>query len=261
MPQTDFARFLQNLQLTLRQNKKSFGLSYNLAGKLELTWNEISKERPFCVDYESPLFHRRLKSAKSELLFAATGFSRSPKPWNLWDFTGGVGRDCVVLASCGCNVVVYERNPILYALLFDGLRRLEATNESYNIKLWNIDSTSLSNKTKSLPFEISSPPEVIYLDPMYSSANTHRKSKSRKETQILQRLYSEEDSDGDNSDQISNELSLLRTALSLASGRVVVKRGINASPLCGREPQAMVKGSTQRFDIYYPQHSSNLFEK
>jgi 16S rRNA (guanine1516-N2)-methyltransferase len=36
----------------------------------------------------------------------------------------GLGKDAFVLASLGCRVTLVERNPVVHALLRDGLDRL-----------------------------------------------------------------------------------------------------------------------------------------
>ena len=150
------------------------------------------------------------------------------------DATAGLGRDGFVLASHGFRVTMLERDPIVHALLADGLARAavaEATRAiAQRIVLHHADLLQWR-----APVE---PPEVVYLDPMFPARR--KSAKVKKELAILQGLLAPPDDDG----------SLLRRALSLATVKVVVKRPLKAPPLAGQPPASHLSGRSIRFDIY-----------
>jgi hypothetical protein len=127
---------------------------------------------------------------------------------------------------------------------------------------------------------ISSPKISVYLDPMYSDPHDERKSAVKKETQLINEILSLTDEHYhllSESQHLQNEQQLFSIAKSLANDRIVVKRDISASSLKlvetrdGNErervneerdergeilensiyPHSLIKGNTQRFDIYY----------
>jgi 16S rRNA (guanine1516-N2)-methyltransferase len=81
------------------------------------------------------------------------------------DATAGLGRDAFVLASVGCRVRMLERNPVVAALLDDGLARGYADPEIgpwLQERLQLIHASSLTALT-----DITPRPQVVYLDPMF----------------------------------------------------------------------------------------------
>lgn len=88
--------------------------------------------------------------------------------------------------------------------------------------------------------DITPPPDVVYLDPMYP----HRQKSAlvKKEMRVFQSLVGpDEDAD-----------ALLEPARRLAKKRIVVKRPDYAPPLAGIVTQAAVVTKSHRFDIYPP---------
>ena len=65
--------------------------------------------------------HRR-RGGQNELLGKAVGVGKKPALAVL-DATAGLGRDSFVLADLGCSVTLAEREPVVLALLADGLER------------------------------------------------------------------------------------------------------------------------------------------
>jgi 16S rRNA (guanine1516-N2)-methyltransferase len=84
----------------------------------------------------------------------------------------------------------------------------------------------------------------------YSTGNVGAKAAVKKETQILHRLLG----DCEGLDE-SNSRALLNAALDMASSRVVVKRAIEATPLCGAPAHESITRSTHRCDLYFPQRA------
>lgn len=81
------------------------------------------------------------------------------------DATAGLGRDAFVLAALGCQVQMLERNPVVAALLDDGLRRGYLDAE---IGPWLRERLTLLHASSLTALVAIEPrPEVVYLDPMY----------------------------------------------------------------------------------------------
>ena len=154
------------------------------------------------------------------------------------DATAGLGRDAFVLASVGCRVRMLERNPVVAALLDDGLRRGYADAEIggwLRERLELLHASSLDALT-----DISPAPDVVYLDPMFP--HKQKSALVKKEMRVFQSLVgADNDADG-----------LLEPARRLAKKRVVVKRPDYAPPLADVVTPNAVTTKSHRFDIYTP---------
>lgn len=234
--------------------------------RVELRWGQESerynKEKPFYIDFDKGPTLRRLKQSHSEAVFKAFG---SPDKHDLiCDFTAGLGRDASLLAAGGHTVICFERNVVMYLLLQDALKRCSSNREVFDrMSLHLLDVTTESNsvqeciaatlESKTLQNKDTNASVGVYLDPMYPLNEVGKKAAVKKETQILHRMVGQ--SSSDKTDRAMNDLSLLNTALTVATSKVVVKRPINAQPLGERKAQGMITGSTHRFDIYTPNYN------
>ncbi|VFP86857.1 Ribosomal RNA small subunit methyltransferase J [Candidatus Erwinia haradaeae] len=182
-------------------------------------------------------YRRKFGGGIEESISKAVGITREHFP-SILDATAGLARDAFVLASCGCRVQMLERNPVILALLEDGLRRGYADLE---IGSWLRERLILLNPDGLLVFsKISPQPDVVYLDPMYPK--NKKSALAKKEMRILQCLVGQdEDSD-----------ELLKPARALAKQRVVVKRPNYAKALAGMITNKSIKTKKHRFDIYPP---------
>ena len=79
---------------------------------------------PVRVDFvEGAAAHRRLYGGGSgQMIAKAVGVQSGVRPVVL-DATAGLGRDAFVLATLGCEMTLIERQPLIAALLEDGLAR------------------------------------------------------------------------------------------------------------------------------------------
>lgn len=171
-------------------------------------------------------------------LLKAVGIKRrNPYRPRVLDATAGLGEDAWVLASVGCVVQAVERNPVIYALLADGLRRTAAIapDTAGRISLRQTDGVTALQHIASGSHE--DRPDVVYLDPMFPLG---RKTAERKAMRVL-RLISGDDTDAG---------ELLAAALTAAARRVVVKRPLRGNPLPGPAPAVSHKGKSLRFDVY-----------
>ena len=79
---------------------------------------------PVRVDFvEGGAAHRRLYGGGSgQMIAKAVGVAQGVRP-RVLDATAGLGKDGFVLASLGCEISLIERQPLIGALLEDGLAR------------------------------------------------------------------------------------------------------------------------------------------
>ncbi|MCW5203320.1 class I SAM-dependent methyltransferase [Desulfobulbus sp. US1] len=203
------------------------------------------------VDFTAGHAAYRRKQQKKELLVRAVGGKggNGGASLNVIDATGGLGRDSFLLAAAGHRVHIFERQPVVAALLADGLARAAAHPETaeicQRIRLTVGDAVpalEVMQKTgageKGEDCEGGEGVDVVYLDPMFPE---RRKSALvKKELQLLQLLAHLD----------SSPEKLLESALEAATRRVVVKRPLKAPFLTDRSPSHSLTGKTVRFDVY-----------
>jgi 16S rRNA (guanine1516-N2)-methyltransferase len=178
----------------------------------------------------------RLRRAglRKEALARAVGLGSGTR--TVVDATAGLGGDSALLAWLGAQVTAVERQPVVAALLRDGLRRAVA-NPRFGALAGRV-SVVVADARDVLRGAASDPPDAVLIDPMFPSGRT---ALGRGELQLLRRLVGE-DTDAD---------ELLAVALAVARRRVVVKRPARAAPLAGRAPHQSSRGSSTRFDVYF----------
>lgn len=192
---------------------------------------------PVRVDFiQGGAAHRRLFGGGSgQMIAKAVGVQPGIRPL-IFDATAGLGGDAFVLACLGCTLHLAERQPVIAALLEDGLARAAADAETAPIvarmHLRQGDAIEVMAHWQA------EPPQVIYLDPMFP----HRDKSAlvKKEMRLFRPLV------GDDLDAPA----LLQAALALASHRVVVKRPRKAPAIEGVKPALVLEGKSSRYDIY-----------
>ncbi len=204
-----------------------------------LQFVELGPQAPGAVrvDFvEGAVAHRRLfGGGTGQMIAKAVGVQPGVRPQVL-DATAGLGRDAFVLASLGCSMTLIERQPLIAALLEDGLARARQSAEvapiAAQIRLLQ------GNAIELLSAWTDEAPQVIYLDPMFP----HRDKSAlvKKEMRLFRPLV------GDDLDAPA----LLAAALALASHRVVVKRPRKAPCIEGAKPSYVLEGKSSRYDIY-----------
>ncbi|RWX52530.1 16S rRNA (guanine1516-N2)-methyltransferase [Candidatus Electrothrix marina] len=203
------------------------------------------------VDFTAGHAAYRRKQQKKELLVRAVSGKggKGGASLNVIDATGGLGRDSFLLAAAGHRVHIFERQPVIAALLADGLARAAAHPETAEISrrirltvgdavpaLEVMQETGAGEKGEDC--EGGEGVDVVYLDPMFPE---RRKSALvKKELQLLQLLAHLD----------SSPEKLLESALEAATRRVVVKRPMKAPFLTDLSPSHSLSGKTVRFDVY-----------
>ncbi len=182
----------------------------------------------------------KIQQARAEMLVRACGVPNDGTPWRVVDATAGLGRDAFLLATCGADVTMLERHPVLALLLEDALFTLAGGIPEVAARLHLRQQDALAY-LQALSGE--ERPQVVYCDPMFPSRT--KSAAVGGDMQVLHALI------GDTPD--ADEL--FGAALRAATRRVVVKRPLRAEPLRapGLEnirPSYALEGRASRFDVY-----------
>lgn len=193
---------------------------------------------PLRVDFTAGAMDFRRKQPGKELLLRAVG-CKTGRPLAVLDATGGLGRDSFLLAAAGCTVHIFEREPVLAALLADGLERARQCPDTAAIAaricLTAGDALVFLREMRTQGQAV----DAVYLDPMFPE---RRKSALvKKEAQLLQLLAQPASP--------TAEKELLAAARAV-SYRVAVKRPAKAPFLGEAAPSHSIFGATVRFDVH-----------
>lgn len=151
------------------------------------------------------------------------------------DATAGLGEDSLLLAAAGFDVMLFERNETIAALLMDSLKRAANIPELADIvaRMHAVQADSIQG-LGSLDFC----PDVVLLDPMFPAK--HKDAAAKKKLQLLQQL--EQPCEG--------EAALLDAAVSAHPLKIVIKRPVKGPYLAGRKPDYSLSGKAIRYDCF-----------
>ncbi len=186
------------------------------------------------VDFLGGPVARRGRGARDEALGQAIGVGRGVR--TVVDATAGLGRDAFLLATLGCDVRAVERNPIVAALLADGVARA-ARHPAVAATVARIALVEGDAVAELATVAGAGGVDAVYLDPMFPERG--KASLAKKDAQALQAIV------GDAGD-IEPLFAAARTA---ANKRVVVKRPRTAPPIAESVSFSRV-GRSVRFDVY-----------
>lgn len=203
----------------------------------------------FKVDFLHGATRHRFEygGGKGQAIAKAVGLNQK-KALKVFDCTAGFGGDAFVLASLGCEVFLFEKNPIVFFLLNQALeyakKNCEQGDKMYEVlqaihcqHLNGVDA--LSNFSETV--------DVVYLDPMFP--HREKSSKVKKNMQYLQRLLHSSEQIGQT--QNEQDEALLAAALNVDCARVVVKRPAHAPEIKNAQmPSYSLQGKSTRYDIY-----------
>jgi 16S rRNA (guanine1516-N2)-methyltransferase len=225
----------QQFGLPLIEQAKDWHLVWN-HDQLVLRNLELAKQGDILVDFASgaATYRRKFGGGKSEGIAKAVGLTKKAG-LTVIDATAGLGRDALVLASLGATVTLVERNPLVAALLWDGLRRAKQQPE---LQEWLPERMSLVFSQAITALQRLPAPDVVYLDPMFPARE--KSAAVKKEMRAFHDVVGPDpDADG-----------LWQAAYAIASKRVVVKRPGYADFLAGQKPSMSIEGKNNRFDVY-----------
>lgn len=197
--------------------------------------DDVAQTGLHCALVDTAEVINRGSGGRRSPLARAFGLHRHP-PMRVLDTTAGLARDAATLASLGCNVTAIERQPVLYALIADATRAINAAADApdwwphwqppihANARHW------LARHADDSGFD------AIYIDPMFASPR--RKSAPQKALAWLAELAGCDD----------DAPALLDAARAHATRRVVVKQHGRSAPMA--KPDLQIHGRAIRFDIY-----------
>jgi len=187
-------------------------------------------------DFAQMLPRLRQDRLAHELLVRAARVRGVEAPTAL-DATAGLGEDSLLLAAAGFSVTLVEHDPVIAALLRDGLER--ASNEP-QLEGVVARMTLVEGDSVEVLAGLAVAPDVVYLDPMFPAKR--KDAATKKKLQLFQMLES----------PCANEDQLMHAALAARPRKVVVKRPLKGPFLAGRKPSSSLTGKVVRYDVYVP---------
>ena len=183
---------------------------------------------PVRVDFSAGAIQQRARDdLRGQHLVRAVGTGLE-----VLDATAGLGRDAFLLASAGNRLHLLEREPAIYALLADGLRRAAADPDLASVvERMRLHCADFRDWSEARRYD------VVYLDPMFP--RPEKRARGKKEMVFLQQLAGE-----------GEESGLLAKALGCARGRVVVKRPPSEVWMDAAKPSFSYRGRVSRYDVY-----------
>ena len=177
----------------------------------------------------------RAGNLSRELVVRAARIRGAAAPLTAVDATAGMGEDSLLLASVGFSVTLFERDPVICALLGDALARAAKDPA--------LAEAALRMELRGEDFVAAMPalgfsPDVVLLDPMFPE---RRKSAAvKKKLQLIQRLERPCD----------DERGLMGAARAAGPRRIIVKRPATGPWLAGEKPSYTIAGKAIRYDCY-----------
>lgn len=205
---------------------------------------------PTRVDFLDPaLLYRLRTSGRRQGLGQALGLHKHPAPQVL-DATAGLGRDALLMAHLGCEVLMLERSPLIHALLEDGLLRAGTAEHEALVRAaiprLQLRAAEARDWLGSIVAGKAQQPDIVYLDPMFPPRN--KSAKVKKDIALLHELLGSED----------DFASLLQAARAAARLRVVVKRPGGKPDAALPVPSFIVPGKTAHFEVYVSSKVSSM---
>lgn len=153
------------------------------------------------------------------------------------DATAGLGEDSIMLAAAGFEVAMFERDPVIAALLDDALRRAAEDARLSEIvgRMHLVEGDSVV-ALRALDYE----PDVVYLDPMFPGRS--KSAAVKKKFQLLHHLER----------PCADEEELLEAALAAHPRKIVIKRPVKGPHLAGVKPSHSLSGKAVRYDCIVP---------
>lgn len=253
----------------------SIWLSVDAAG-LSLTDGDQAMRGDFTKLQKRLQYH----NLTHELLVKATKVKGREK-LRVIDATAGMGEDSLLLAASGCEVTLYEQDPVIAALLQDTMRRAleEAALHEIVMRMQLVEGDSIDHLRKlgeaatgsnvqcgmegedahhgSSPHETLDAtangsdialkrPDVIYLDPMFPERQ--KSGLVKKKFQLIHYIEA----------PAENEEALMQAAIAARPFKIVVKRPAKGPYLAGLKPSYSLDGKAIRYDCYvYPENADS----
>ena len=176
----------------------------------------------------------RLKGGVSkEFLVRAAKIKNADGPLTAIDATAGLGEDSFFLAAAGFHVTLYERNPVIYALLRDALER--AARDPQLAEIAGRMTAVHGNSIEAMP-QADPAPDVVLLDPMFPARQ--KSALVKKKLQMIQKLEF----------PCLDEQEMMLAAMQAKPKKLIIKRPPKGPHLAGINPDHSIEGKAVRFD-------------
>ena len=192
-----------------------------------------------CADFVQMLPRIRRGNLAGEMLVKAARIRNAKDILTVLDATAGLGQDSLLLAAAGFRVILYEKDPIIAALLADALQRAAEDAELKEIvqRMHFTEGDSVAAMREIADGNAASP-DVILLDPMFPER--HKSALVKKKFQLLHGIEK----------PCENEEELLEAAISAHPRKIVIKRPAKGPYLSGRKPDYSLRGKAIRYDCF-----------
>lgn len=173
------------------------------------------------------------KNLEHEMIVRAVRIKDAGKTIKVLDATAGMGEDSFILAAAGFDVVLYEYDGVIAALLEDALLRASDEDDLgpivQRMTVHNGDSIEAMKK-------LHGDADVIFLDPMFPKRT--KSAMIGKKFQLLQQLEA----------PCTDENELMMAAIGACPQKIVVKRPTKGQTLAGIKPDFSYEGKAVRYD-------------
>lgn len=246
--QTQIELFDENSKNAVIEEIDEIHLMYDCYG-LSL----VGKGQVFRGDYSGMLRRLSVNNLRSELLVKASKIKDNDSPLVI-DATAGMGEDSLLLAAAGFRVRMYERNPVIAALLEDTLKRAgedpqlsDAVSRMEVICGDSIEALKqiaeqsemmagqMKGKTEKTGTTCEKP-DVVYLDPMFPERQ--KSALVKKKFQLIHMLEN----------PCSDEEEMLGAAIAARPHKIVIKRPLKGPFLSDIKPGFSLAGKAIRYD-------------
>lgn len=207
----------------------SLYLEYNDEG-LSLNQDSLS----LMADFRDVLPRMKASNLNNNEMLVKAVRIKDEKNITVLDATAGFGEDDMILAGAGCNVEMFEYDPIIAALLEDAMERatmLQGLAGPVSRMSLHKEDSIVAMQAGELKVD------VVYLDPMFPERQ--KSGLIKKKFQMLQQLQS----------PCSDENDLLEAAKSLKPRKIVIKRPLKGPNLGNIKPSYSVNGKAIRYDV------------
>jgi 16S rRNA (guanine1516-N2)-methyltransferase len=191
---------------------------------------DFSNELEMEIDFVKQIKSIRARKLAGENLLKAIG--KKNKNIKIYDLTAGLGRDALILALAGYEVVMVENNHLIFTMLDAAYKKLIEEDKmlAQRISLVKEDNYNFVSRL-SVGENI-----LFYLDPMFP--DRIKSAQVKKEMQIMQKIC----------DKTNNLEKLLNLCLTRAN--VVVKRPKFSKEKLNLIPHHVIKGNKINFMVF-----------
>ena len=186
------------------------------------------------ADFSSLLPRVKPGRLQQELLVKAAKVKGVDRPLAI-DATAGLGEDAFLLAAAGFDVVLYERDDVIFALLQDALARAATNPElaaiAARMEAHHADSIAALG-------DLGFRPDVVVLDPMFPARS--KSAAVKKKFQLIHNLEK----------PCEDEQALLEAARAAHPRKIVIKRPVKGPYLANEKPHYSLSGKAVRYDCF-----------